>query len=176
MNGFLPMRNCCYFSRTGLKKQERVSGNVACGALRVSLKFLPWAQALGALLLCTSFTAFSKSAWMPFKWYVEVVLSMWVLVQNQPLPQVFSRWVICERRARSLRCFWSCERDVCARADLTWCPRNALSFWLFFLTQISSKYGLGLNKFVFLELRRLQKKFWLQLTVVARGEQRQRTT
>lgn len=91
MNGFLPMRNCCYFSRTGLKKQERVSGNVACGALRVSLKFLPWAQALGALLLCTSFTAFSKSAWMPFKWYVEVVLSMWVLVQNQPLPQVFSR-------------------------------------------------------------------------------------
>lgn len=62
MNGFLPMRNCCYFSRTGLKKQERVSGNVACGALRVSLKFLPWAQALGALLLCTSFTAFSKSA------------------------------------------------------------------------------------------------------------------
>lgn len=107
-----------------------------------------------------------------WRWF----LSMWMLVQNQPLPQVFSRWVICERRARSLRRFWSCERDVCARADLTWCPRNALSFWLFFLTQISSKYGLGLNKFVFLELRRLQKKFWLQLTVVARGERRRRTT
>lgn len=39
---FLPMRDCCYFSRAAARVKETgtcTCGNVACGALRISVKF-----------------------------------------------------------------------------------------------------------------------------------------